>query len=316
MAKYPKLHTTNKGRELVSMANVQNKAVTYTKAVLGDGSFSGNIDTLTNIIAAKMECPFNSATNIGDGQFQLDFVIDSGNLQSGFYAREVGIFAKIDNGEEILFAYTNGGNYVDYIPDKSTPIDAQIIEANINIGDAENVTIVKSDSTYLTFKDLQNHNTDATAHADIRAKITSDINSHNSNTSAHTAILNAIKAISGMSAYDIAPSSTLASLIPLVGFGGIVEQRLENNGYVKFANGLTLQFGLTGDIPKNGTYQVKYPIAFTRLLYAGGFATINGDASNLDQIKMSNLPNQYNMTLLNTSDNYTPRTYWLAIGLI
>jgi hypothetical protein len=81
-------------------------------------------------------------------------------------------------------------------------------------------------------------------------------------------------------------------------------------------NGLTLQFGLTGDIPKNGTYQVNYPIAFTHLLYAGGFAIINGGANNLDQIKMYNFPNQYNMTLLNTADNYTARTYWLAIGLI
>ena len=241
MAKYPKLHTTNKGRELVSIANVQNKAVTYTKAVLGDGTFSGNIDTLTNIIAAKMECPFNSATNIGDGQFQLNFVIDNGNLQSGFYAREVGIFAKIDNGEEILFAYTNGGNYVDYIPDKSTPIDAQIIEADINIGDAESVTIVKSDSTYITFKDLKNHNTDVNA---------------------HTPILNAIKAITGMSEYDIAPSKTIAEIIPLLGNVGIVAQRLEVNGFVKFANGFTIQWGLTGETDTDGFVAVNFPISF------------------------------------------------------
>lgn len=304
MAKYPKIHTTNKGRELVSMANVQNKAVTYTKAVLGDGTFSGNIDTLTNIIAAKMECPFNSATNIGDGQFQLNFVIDNGNLQSGFYAREVGIFAKIDNGEEILFAYTNGGNYVDYIPDKSTPIDAQIIEADINIGDAESVTIVKSDSTYITFKDLENHdnnadahnvlmtkhNTNATAHADIRTKITSDMNAHNTSSSAHTAILDAIKAISGTDAYDIAPSSTLSSLIPLVGYGGIVAQRLETNGYVKFANGLTFQWGTHSNIP-DGTV-VSFPISFTTSCYsiAGNDMAVQADSS-MQVMSFANLNN-------------------------
>ncbi len=170
MAKYPKLHTTNKGRELVSMANVQNKAVTYTKAVLGDGSFSGNIDTLTDIVSTKMECLFNNASNIGNGQFQLDFVINNKELENGFYAREVGIFAKIDGGEEVLFAYTNGGNYVDYIPDKSTPIDAQTIEADINIGDAENVTIVKSGSTYLIFKDLNEHDNNENAHTPLLNK--------------------------------------------------------------------------------------------------------------------------------------------------
>lgn len=146
--------------------------------------------------------------------------------------------------------------------------------------------------------------------------IENELLAHYSDSTAHTAILNAIKAISGMSSYDTAPSKTIASIIPLLGFGGIVAQKLEDNGYIKFANGLTLQFGLTGDIPKNSTYRVSYPIAFTLLLYAGGFATINGDAGNTDQIKMYNLPNQYNMTLLNTADNYTARTYWLAIGLI
>ena len=141
-------------------------------------------------------------------------------------------------------------------------------------------------------------------------------NSHNADVNAHSPILNAIKAISGMDAYNTAPSMSLASIIPLLGYGGIVAQWLETNGYVKFANGLTLQFGLTGDIPKNGTYQVNYPIAFTRLLYAGGFAMINGDARNVDGINLYNLPNQYNMTLINTADNYTARTYWLAIGVI
>lgn len=268
MAKYPKLHTTNKGRELVSMANVQNKAVTYTKAVLGDGSFSGNIDTLTNIIAAKMECPFNSATNIGDGQFQLDFVIDNGNLQSGFYAREVGIFAKIDNGEEILFAYTNGGNYVDYIPDKSTPIDAQIIEADINIGDAENVTIVKSDSTYLTFKDLKNHDNNATAHQPILDMISSN---QTALTETDDEIKSVLNTLLGTGTWDTPATNNIASIINLVGLGGIVAQRLETNGYVKFANGFTIQWGeLT-----NGVSTFPVPFSTTVFFAVATSNTVN-----------------------------------------
>ena len=213
----------------------------------------------------------------------------------------------------ILFGYTNGGNYVDYIPPKTTPIDSQVFNCDFVIGDAENVTVNILDGTFVTHQALTNaintHNTDSSAHTPI-------LNAHNADVNAHSPILNAIKAITGMSTYNVAPSKTIAEIIPLLGFGGIVAQKLEDNGYVKFANGLTLQFGLTGDIPKNGTYQVNYPIAFTNLLYAGGFAIINGDASNQDEIKMYNLPNQYNMTLLNTADNYTAKTYWLAIGLI
>ena len=153
------------------------------------------------------------------------------------------------------------------------------------------------------------HNTDASAHTAI-------LNAHNADVNAHKPITAMIAKILGGTNWQENPVATLKDIKNTLGMGGIVAQRLENNGYVKFANGLTLQFGLTGDIPKNGTYQVNYPIAFTLLLYAGGFAIINGDASSQDGIKMYNLPNQYNMTLLNTADNYTARTYWLAIGLI
>lgn len=75
------------------------------------------------------------------------------------------------------------------------------------------------------------------------------LTAHNNATDSHEPILNAIKAISGMSEYDIAPSKTIAAIIPLLGFGGIVAQKLETNGYVKFANGFTIQ---NGSIPSAG----------------------------------------------------------------
>ena len=214
--------------------------------------------------------------------------------------------------------YISGWGYLG-----STPPPYQLFDYLQGLNDKKSKYLY--DSLNENKNSLLAHNTDTSAHTDIRQKFNSYLSkvegetkfsTHNADVNAHTPILNAIKAITGMSEYDVAPSKTISAIIPLLGYGGIVAQKLEDNGYIKFANGFTLQFGLTGDIPKNGTYQVDYPIAFTLLLYAGGFATINGDASNQDGIKMYNLPNQYNMTLLNTADNYTARTYWLAIGLI
>ena len=81
---------------------------------------------------------------------------------------------------------------------------------------------------------------------------------------AHSPILNAIKAITGMSTYDLAPSKTIAAIIPLLGFGGIVAAKLEENGYVKFANGFTIQWGfntLTELTPQQEvTFNIKLPI--------------------------------------------------------
>lgn len=165
MALYPRLHTTNAGRELVALSNVQGKPIRYTKAVLGDAEFNDSVDRLGSVIAPKLECMFHHGTNKGDGRFQMEFVVDNGSLESGFYAREIGIYAKLDDTEEILFSYTNGGNFVDYIPDKAFPINAQIVDVEIQIGDASNITLMQSDETYATLEDLLRHNESLDAHA-------------------------------------------------------------------------------------------------------------------------------------------------------
>lgn len=167
MALYPKFRTTNKGRELVGEANAKGKALVFTRVVLGDGTQSGSIDAMTSVISPKMDLPKTNGTNDGNGQYTIYATVDNSTLTSGFYAREVGVYAKVDNGTEQLFAYTNGGNFVDYIPDKTIPIDAQVFKLHVVIGDAENVTILVNNETYATVLDLSVHNTAADAHSNL-----------------------------------------------------------------------------------------------------------------------------------------------------
>lgn len=71
-----------------------------------------------------------------------------------------------------------------------------------------------------------------------------DINTHNASSSAHKPILDAIKAITGTSAFNTAPSKKLTEIITLLGQGGIVSSKLDATaGFVKFANRFTIQWG-------------------------------------------------------------------------
>ena len=289
MAQYPSVVVTDKGHDLISTANATNKAVTYIKAVVGDGQLnSQSIESLTAMISPKLELPLSMGVDLGDGQWRISFALSNSTLTNGFYAREVGIFAKLDGQDDstaILFGYTNGGNYVDYIPPKTTPIDSQVFNCDFVIGDAENVTVNILDGAFVTHQDLNIHNTDSSAHEDI-------LNAHNADVNAHTPILNAIKAISGMSAYDIAPSKTIDAIIPLLGFGGIVAQRLETNGYVKFANRFTIQWGNTSNSPTTEyASKATLPIVFlTPFMAVGSIFDSVGTASELnydDAIKLT-----------------------------
>ena len=194
MAQYPKLRTTNKGRELIASANGQKKAIEYTKAVIGDGDYNGSIDTLLDVVSPKMECSLISGT-YEDSQYNLTFTVGNQNLNTGFFAKEIGIYGKVEgSSNEVLFAYTNGGTLVDYIPDKTVPIDAQTVSAYISVGDAEQVVIKKVDGTYITLKQLSDHNLDPNAHGGLITKVQNEVKvatdalaAHNTADNAHAA---------------------------------------------------------------------------------------------------------------------------------
>lgn len=265
MAQYPKLRTTNKGRELIASANGQKKAIEYTKAVIGNGDYSGSIDTLLDVVSPKMECSLISGTH-EDSQYNLVFTVGNQNLDTGFFAKEIGIYGKIEgSSNEVLFAYTNGGTLVDYIPDKSIPLDAQTVSASIAVGDAEQVIIKKVDGTYITLKQLSDHNSDPNAHGGLITKVQSELTKHNTDVSAHPPITAMIAKILGATNWQENPAATLKDIKNLLGTGGIVAQRLEENGFVKFANGFIIQWGTQyfGDIDGNTkTVPTTFPMGF------------------------------------------------------
>ena len=175
MSNYPKLTITHGGHDMIAEAEADQKPLIFTRVKLGDGQLAPgqNIETLPDIIDGKMTLPLNSGQKLSTGGAKLRFVVDNSALETGFFAREIAVYAKVgESGTERLYAYTNGGNYVDYIPDKSNPIDAQIIDVYLVTGNAENVQIVVNSSTYATVEDVRDeikvHNIAPDAHIDIR----------------------------------------------------------------------------------------------------------------------------------------------------
>lgn len=169
MAKYPSISQTKNGRILIAKSNSTGKTLVPIKVVTGDGQLTNqNIETMENVINPLLELPFASPGRfVKEGQFQLDFALSNEHLEHGFYAREIGVFAKLDgedNSTAVMIAYTNGGNFVDYIPAKDTPINSKVFEVTIAVDNAANVVVQRSDAAYITAGEMERHNTDANAH--------------------------------------------------------------------------------------------------------------------------------------------------------
>ena len=110
MANYPKILMTTRGLSLISEANATNQALIFTKIMLGDGDIGeDSIRNLTALKNPKMELTLSGGTNLGNGQFQIRASCSNAGLNTGFFAREVGVYAKVGtSGNEKLIAYTNG----------------------------------------------------------------------------------------------------------------------------------------------------------------------------------------------------------------
>lgn len=171
MAKYPSISQTKNGRILIAKSNATGKSLVPIKVVTGDGQLTNqNIEIMENVINPLLELPFASPGRfVKEGQFQLDFALSNEHLEHGFYAREIGVFAKLegeDDSTAVMIAYTNGGNFVDYIPAKDTPINSKVFEVTIAVDNAASVVVQRSDAAYITAGEMERHNTDANAHDD------------------------------------------------------------------------------------------------------------------------------------------------------
>lgn len=248
MAKYPAVITTMAGTNTIAEANASKQALIFTKIVIGAGDMPASIPRATALTDKRLELAITKSVKTGDGQFMVQGLLSNKNLEAGFYAREIGLMAKAsENGQEVLFSYTNGGNYVDYIPDKNTPMDSYTFTITTVVGNAEKVQAVISDNGVASVHDLEAHNNDANAHGGLLQNLKSQLTTHNTDLSSHPAITAMIAKILGASDWQENPVATLKDIKNKLGEGGIVAQRFGESGFVKYANGFTIQWGHISD---------------------------------------------------------------------
>ena len=287
MAKFPSLTFTAAGTQMLVQAQ-NGHTLTFTSGKLGSGvlSDSDDITKFTDLKSAKMTLPITSKDDSKPEKLVLTFDASNTSLEEGFVSRELGIFAKLDSGDEQLYAYSNAGNNYDYIPSKDTPTDENRLVVSIVVSSSASINVqVDGSIVYVHKSDVESliaeHNSATDAHDAMKATIddtlgpTADLNTVKNLLSN---LGNRIKAATGASGWKRDPATTLASLATLVsnlssgsdvtwsgtkftntklGISGVID----TNGYVSFGpnfGGLIIQWGF---YVCNASQ--SYPIAFS-----------------------------------------------------
>lgn len=247
MSDYGRIVTTNQGKNMVTESIRTKSAIIFTKISLGDGLLNGEtIETMTGLKHRLLDGNIPKINPLGNGEIEAVSTVSNSELTTGFFARELGLFAKLgEEGEEQLFAYTNAGSNASYIP-PNTSVDEKMLGIQLGIGDAT-VQINYQSHLYITYEQLEDgiahHNSDENAHGGLLQNLKNQLSTHNTDISSHPAITDAIAKILGATDWQENPVATLKDIKTKLGEGGIVAQRFGESGFVKYANGFTIQWG-------------------------------------------------------------------------
>lgn len=280
MSNYNKIIPTLAGSNLLVEAIKSKKPLIFTRIALGDGTLteSESIENLTALKHPMVQNTVQSINSRGNGEIDVVATISNASVTSGFYARELGVFAKVgDTGTEKLFAYTNAGAQASYTP-AGTSLDEKLITVTFYIGNDVNVKINLNSQLYITQAALDAHNSATNAHQDaFNKKLDISSNQYTKSLAKHNQGLQVTKGnnsqeiinfiTSNYDDSDINKVLNLGTLKGLLGQGAIVASKLDrDNGYVKFANGFIVQWGLTWFLNQNTYCDVTLPIACNVLI--------------------------------------------------
>ena len=249
MAEWSNATMTDVGANLQAKVNAGKTKLTFTKIKVGSGVNSTNPLALTDVISSKWETT-NFVVKLEGKIVSVDTVITNTGIHEAFRMSEIGLFAQDPDKGEILYAYLTDPE-PDRMPAESGSV---VVSQELTIGmvfsNTGNVSLTVNMGALVT-----------------REQLTEAVKQHNTDISSHPAITAMIAKILGATNWQENPVATLKDIKNLIGQGAIVASKLDANaGFVKFANGFTIQWGLTWFDSNKYYKDISLPISSTVLI--------------------------------------------------
>ena len=152
MAKFNGFILTEKGRELLAKG-LAGEIITFTKMAIGDGTSLTSERERTTLVNQITTLPILNINVKRNGTCEINALLTNKSVTTGFYIKELGIFAHGNDNVEILYAY-NISTSPDFVPPFSANnvVEIEYVDTII-VDQVANVTAVIDPSiTYITKK--------------------------------------------------------------------------------------------------------------------------------------------------------------------
>lgn len=152
MAKFNGFILTEKGRELLAKG-LAGETITFTKMAIGDGTSLTSERERTALVNQITTLPILNINAKGNGTCEISALLTNKSVTTGFYIKELGIFAHGNDNVEVLYAYNISTN-PDFVPPFSANnvVEIEYVDTII-VDQVANITAVIDPSiTYITKK--------------------------------------------------------------------------------------------------------------------------------------------------------------------
>ena len=297
MAEWSNAIMTDVGNALQAKVNAGQTKLTFTKIKVGSGVNATNPLALTDVISSKWE-----TTNIivkREGKIvSVDTFITNSGIREAFRMSEIGLFAQDPDKGEVLYAYLTDPEPDRMPAEGGSVVVSQELSIGMMFSNTGNVSLTVNMGALVT-----------------REQLTEAVKQHNTDISSHPPITDQIKAILGSANWKDSPASTLVTIKNLLGQGAIVASKLDANaGFVKFANGFTIQWGYGGADNQQKT-TVTYPISFTTVFISCAIDAFWVGETPLYLANVANESNNTKAVFMGSASNIGSY-YWFAFGKI
>lgn len=145
--------TTNKGIALIAKLLASKGALQITRVAVGDGTPPSTPATLNALVHELKNANIESMENPKNGEAKIVVTVSSIGVTTGFFIKEIGVFARDTDGSEILYSYAGFSNNPQWIRPEGAAI-TNVATYDLNtIVDRVSEVVVKIDPSSLATKE-------------------------------------------------------------------------------------------------------------------------------------------------------------------
>lgn len=158
MGYYSKQIFTAKGSEAIARATARQSTLSFTSIKTGAGQYSiteiSQLAEATGLKMVKQSFPITSINTL-ESTIQLQSVISNEGITESYEIREIGLFAKEDDGEEFMVSISLNTDNPAVVPVfENVPIEMQVGDF-LTVSNTGNFSIQYESAAYVTTKEFR-----------------------------------------------------------------------------------------------------------------------------------------------------------------